>query len=134
MLNGLFNSEKKSAVARSVMVVGDDQEVLRFLSATLEGENYTVVLAQNVETAIALLNGIEMPDVFIGDFRDPEVDGAEFIRRLRVRYGKNTLSPIVFLLDSSEDETVARKMEVYDVLAKPLSAEGILRCLQAIMT
>jgi CheY-like chemotaxis protein len=134
MLNGLFKSEKKSDVTRSAMVVGDDQEVLRFLSATLESENYTVVLAQNVETAIALLNDIEMPNVFIGDFRDPEIDGAELIRRLRLRYGKNTLSPIIFLIDSAEDETVARKMEVYDVLAKPLSAEGILRCLQTITT
>ena len=133
MLNGLFNSTKKPDETRSVMVVGDDSEALRFLSETLQNEGYAVFAAQNVETAVALLNGMDMPKLFMGDFRNPEIDGAEFIRRLRVRYGKTTLSPIVFLLDSSEDEIVARKMEIHDVLAKPLTTDAILRCLESIM-
>lgn len=132
MLNGLFNSASKPDHTRTVMALGDDDEVLRFLSATLEDEGFTVYAAQNVETAINLLQGMDMPDVFIGDFRHPEADGAEFIRRLRLRYGKNTLSPIILLIDSPEDETVARKMGIHDVIAKPLSAEGVLRCMQSI--
>lgn len=133
MLNSLFNAGKKDERVSTILAVGDDHDELRLMTSTLENNGYKVYVVGDVATAVSLLNEVEMPDVFIGDFRDPEADGTEFIRRLSLRYGKTSLSPVIFLLDSEEDEQVAHAMGVNDVLTKPLSTEALLQCVKSVV-
>lgn len=134
MLRGLFNTNKKPTQEITVLVVGDDQEELRFVTNTLEIQGYKTHAVPAVGAALNLLNDMEMPDLFICDFRDPQGDGTEFLRRLNLRYGKASLAPVIFLLDSAEDEQVAHAMGVNDVLAKPLHADALLRCVKSVVT
>ncbi len=133
MLNGLFSNSRKEVETKTVMAVGDDPESLAFLSSTLEGDGYRVLSAAGVEAALDALIDLDMPDLFISDFRDPQVDGTEFVRRLSLRYGKSSLAPVIFLLDSVEDEQVAHETGAQDVLAKPLSTEALLQCVKSVV-
>lgn len=131
MLNGLFGSKKQEARKFVVMVVSDDPVDLAAVTATLETCGHTVYAPQNAEDALGVLENVAMPDVFIGDFRNPDTDGTEFVRRLQVRYGKSALPPVVFLLDSVEDEEAAHRLAVKDILAKPLAIDALTRSLEA---
>jgi DNA-binding response OmpR family regulator len=134
MLGGLFKKRHKAQPTATVMAVGDDQGSLDLLTTTLEMEGIQVMRAADVEAAIKKLTDMDMPDLFIGDFSNPERDGTEFMRRLHIRYGKASLPPVIFLLDSIEDEVVAHTMGVTDVITKPLQSESILRCIKSVMT
>jgi CheY-like chemotaxis protein len=131
MLKGLFNASKKYQRMTTILAVGDDHDDLRLLTNTLEISGYRVYAVDDVATAVSLLTEVEMPDLFIADFRNPEVDGTEFIRRLNVRYGKASLAPVIFLLDSVEDEQVAHAMGVKDIIAKPVNVEALLQCVKS---
>ncbi|MCA9909983.1 MAG: response regulator [Anaerolineae bacterium] len=133
MLGGLINRKKKENRTFSVMVVSDTAADLSFVKATLEASGYVVHAASDPAAALAMLDAVDMPDIFIGDFRDPETDGTHFVGKIQVRFGKSTVSPVVFLLDSPEDEEVARTMGVQDILPKPLVAESLLTCVKSIL-
>ncbi|MBK9121604.1 MAG: response regulator [Chloroflexi bacterium] len=131
MLNGLFGSKDDKSRKFVVMVVSDDAADLAAVAATLESCGHTVYAPQNADEALGLLENAAMPDVLIGDFRNPDTDGTAFVRRLQVRYGKSGLPPVVFLLDSVEDEAAAHRLAVKDILAKPLAVDALTRCLEA---
>ncbi len=133
MLGGLINRKKKEDRTFSVMVVSDSAADLSFVKTTLEASGYIVYAASDSAAALAMLDEVDMPDIFIGDFLDPETDGTHFVGKIQVRFGKSTVSPVVFLLDSPEDEEVARTMGVNDILPKPLEAQALLTCVQSIL-
>lgn len=131
MFKGLFKLGQKADYQPCVLVVSDSSGDLAYAASTLEANGYLVHKAEGVTPALDLLNGLEMPDVFIVDFLHPETDGTDFINKIRVRYGKSTLSPVIFLLDTPEDEAVAHALGVQEVLPKPLEAEKLLLCLNS---
>ncbi|MEZ4668025.1 MAG: response regulator [Anaerolineae bacterium] len=127
-----FRKSKKELPAIAVMAVGDDTEVLASLTSTLQAGGYIVYSVASVPAAVALLDEIEMPSVFIGDFRDPQAEGTEFMAKIGIRFGKSALPPVLFLMDSPEDEAAAKTLGVYDVLPKPLETEALLRSIRTI--
>ncbi|MBC7870317.1 MAG: response regulator transcription factor [Chitinophagaceae bacterium] len=132
MIKNLFN-RGKDIPSVSVMVVSDDTEVLTFLNETLTANGYMVYSVAGGAAAVSVLDEIAMPDVFIGDFINPEIDGKDFLGKIQIRFGKTALPPVLFLMDTPEDETVAQAMGVSDVLSKPLEKETLLEHLKEIV-
>lgn len=132
MIKNLFN-RGKDIPAVSVMVVSDDTEVLTFLNETLTANGYRVYSVAGSAAAVSVLDEIAMPDVFIGDFINPQTDGKDFLGKIQIRFGKTSLPPVLFLMDSPEDETTAQAMSVSDVLSKPLETETLLQCIKALV-
>ncbi|MDX2138611.1 MAG: response regulator [Chloroflexota bacterium] len=124
----LFKSRRQTPAA-SVLIVSDDRDTLSTLQTMLTDNGFTVYALANVTTALALLNEIDLPDVFICDFVEPLTEGVGFIKKLQIHYGKSALPPAVFLMDSPDDETAASELGVYDVLPKPVQEERLLQCL-----
>lgn len=131
--NPFKRAKKKEVPPILVMAVGDDSAVLSFLSTTLQAGGYAVHSATSVPAAVSLLDEIDMPNVFIGDFQNPETVGTEFMAKLGMRFGKSALPPVLFLMDTPEDEAVAGAVGVYDVLPKPFEAESLLKCVKSIV-
>lgn len=65
-----------------ILVVDDDKNTRRLLSAVLEKEGYTVFTAANGEEALARLGEVHI-DLVVLDIMMPQMDGYEFTRTLR---------------------------------------------------
>ena len=65
-----------------IMVVDDEQAILRLLNRTLEPEGYGVVIADNGRTALALLEE-PRPDLVILDIMMPGLDGFQVLDFIR---------------------------------------------------
>src|SRR5580693_9930335 len=88
----------------TVLVVDDTPETLGFLTDTLDHAGFTVLIATDGESALALVEQIT-PDLVLMDAVMPGMDGFETCRRLK---NEKLLShvPVVFMTGLSETEHV----------------------------
>ena len=106
-----------------IMVVDDEQAILSLLTRTLEPEGYGVIVADNGESALALLDE-HKPDLVILDVVMPGLDGFQVLDMIRQRYS----IPVIMLI--SEDEvtclhnTLAAGAD--DYVTKPLSMPELM--------
>ena len=132
MFKSWFRRVKVEERPISVLVVSDDAVGLSLLNDTLVAHGYVMYSVASSAAAVKLLDEIDLPHMFIGDFVHPETAGKEFLERVRIRFGKSAQPPVLFLMDSLEDETIAQKMGVQDVLPKPFETETLLRCVKTL--
>ena len=64
-----------------ILVVDDEVDVRRFLTAVLEKRGYDVVTAEDGRQAYDFVEG-ERPDLIVLDFQMPNQTGTDFYRRL----------------------------------------------------
>jgi DNA-binding response OmpR family regulator len=67
---------------KSILVIDDEEQLVRMLSTMLEREGYKVVVAQNGKQGMRLFRQ-EQTDLVITDIFMPEKEGLETIRELR---------------------------------------------------
>ncbi len=133
MANEPTNSDVLSSV--NVMVVDDDEFaqlfVIRILGMIGTGE---VLTANNGADALERLADTDIAiDLIISDIEMPEVDGYEFVRK--VRYGvvpKYKDVPILILTGKDTDENAqkARFHKIDGFIVKPPNAEDLERKLR----
>ena len=125
MLQRLF-SNNKGASAYTILVIDDDQPVREAIMDNLQEEGYAVVCAMNGEEALRVLDEMPLPAAMIVDLMMPEMDGREFVARARVRYGHNTLPPILLLTAARHGEVTANVIDVDDYMPKPFDVDDLL--------
>lgn len=114
-----------SAVQPTIYVVDDDVGVLGALRFLLETEGFSV---RTFRSATALLS-IELPDgvdCFLIDYKMPDMNGIDLVRRLRKR--GNTAA--VILMTGYPDEKISERAAVAGikrVLKKPLLEDSMIR-------
>lgn len=103
-----------------VLIVDDEDIVLRSLRRVLESEGFAVVEASSGAEALAKIAD-EPPDLVVLDILMPGMDGIEICRRLRADPFTAKL-PILFLTAKGRREDVARGLDAGgdDYLIKPL--------------
>lgn len=108
-----------------VLVVDDDQQILRALRTGLRSHGYEVMTAGNGETALAILAD-SVVDIVVLDLGLPGMDGHEVIRRLRawsdvpviVLSVRDTQRDKVDALDSGADDFVVKPFAIQELLAR----------------
>jgi len=113
-----------------ILVVDDEQQILRAVRRALTARGYDVVTAADGEDALAQAEA-SVPDVVVLDLNLPGIDGMEVCRRLRTW----TRVPIL-ILSVREDE--AGKVEALDLgaddyLTKPFGVEELLARVRALL-
>src|SRR3569833_4756302 len=90
----------------TILVVDDTPETLGFLTDTLDGAGFTVLIATDGDSALALVDQIT-PDLILMDARMPGMDGFETCRRLK---NEKLLShvPVVLMTGLSETQHVVQ--------------------------
>jgi len=111
-----------------IMVVDDEQEVLRLLKRTLEPEGYGVIVADNGKSALALLEE-HGPDLVILDIMMPGLDGFQVLDLIRQRSNL----PIIMLTARGEVTTLrdALALGADDYVRKPFGREELLARIRA---
>ncbi len=125
----------QTAPQRSILVVDDDVEILRFLRETLSAfTTSTVDTSPSSEYAFELALK-KSYDLFIFDFSMPAVDGAVLYQFIRKVYLHDTRSPArllppLILMSGHGDQPRARELlhepGVGGLLPKPFSIERLL--------
>ena len=87
-----------------LLVVDDEPNLLKALSARLRAEGYDVSTARSGHEAILELAS-RTPDLIISDIRMPGMDGYALVRHLRSVQGMELL-PVIFL--SAKDQAADR--------------------------
>ncbi len=107
----------------TILVIDDEQQILRAMRTILGQHNYRVISASTGEEGLALAAAC-LPDVVILDLGLPDLDGREVCERLRIW----TQTPIIVLSvrDSDSDKVSALDQGADDYLIKPFSIEELL--------
>ena len=111
-----------------IMVVDDEQAILRLLSRTLEPEGYGVVVADNGRSALELLEDCR-PDLVILDIMMPGLDGFQVLDLIRQRSNV----PVIMLTARCEVTTLrdALSLGADDYVRKPFRKGELLARIRA---
>jgi NADH:ubiquinone oxidoreductase subunit E len=103
----------------NVLVVDDEQIVLRSCERILAPEGYDVSTSTSARQALSMLQGKDY-DLVITDIKMPEMDGLEFIRQVRAQ---DPDMSIVLITGYPSQESIkeALAMRIIDYLPKPFS-------------
>ncbi|MFE4834707.1 response regulator [Arthrobacter sp. NPDC056691] len=113
-----------------VLVVDDDQHLLKALRITLQAHGYTVETAADGETALIAASR-NPPGVVVLDLGLPDMDGAAVLRELR----RWSTAPVLVLSarHGSSDKVDALDAGADDYITKPFGLEELLARLRALL-
>ncbi len=111
-----------------MLVVDDEPQILRALSANLRGAGYDVVTAASGEEALANA-AMRPPDAVILDLVLPDKSGTEVTRQLRQWSG----APVILLsaVGDESDKVAALDAGADDYVTKPFGIDELLARLRA---
>lgn len=101
-----------------ILVVDDEVQIRRFLKISLESSGYNVVETETGEEGIKQTAAFN-PDVIILDLGLPDMNGLDFVKR--VREWSNIPIIILTVKDSEKDKVILLDNGADDYLTKPFS-------------
>ena len=109
-----------------VLIVDDAPTNIAVISGVLE-DSFKIKVATNGETALAIAQAPDKPDLVLLDVEMPEMDGYEVCRRLKAEPFTCEI-PIIFLTGRTEaaDEQKGFEVGAVDDIHKPFSAPIVL--------
>ncbi len=109
-----------------ILAVDDDANNLAVVRDCLTGFNYTVLVAEDGESAI-LRADYAKPDLILLDIMMPGIDGFETCRRLKLQESSRDI-PVIFMSALAETGQKVRGLEAgaVDYVTKPFQQEELL--------
>lgn len=113
-----------------ILIIEDDQGILKFLNRGLSYEGYEVMVAEDGEQGIKKAEA-EKPDLVVLDLMLPGIDGLEVCRQLR----NNGDIPILMLTakDQTNDRVTGLDMGADDYMVKPFEFRELLARIRALL-
>ena len=113
-----------------ILVIEDDEAILRFLRRGLAYEGYQVDTAIDGQSGLALARD-NPPDLVVLDLMLPGIDGMEVCRRLRA----GGPVPIIILTakDTVNDRVQGLDMGADDYMVKPFNLDELLARIRALL-
>jgi len=111
-----------------ILLVEDDQNILKYLKMTLEFNDCQIITAENGKEGLKVLSDLrDSPDLIISDIMMPEMNGYDFFNAVSNNPSYYHI-PFIFLsaLDSPEDVRFGKMLGVDDYLTKPINEEDFL--------
>ncbi len=121
----------KKDLKRHILVVEDEEDIVRLITFHLEKEGYRVTGTGSGREALELAYE-NPPDLVVLDIMLPEMDGLEVCRRLRA--GKDTANiPILILSAKKEelDKVLGLELGADDYMVKPFSVREMVARVRA---
>ena len=111
-------------MAKRVLVVDDEQNIVDILRFNLEREGYEVITAQDGVQGLAMARSSD-PDLILLDVMMPEMDGFQVCREIRQ---EDKLTPIIMLTAREEeaDRVMGLELGADDYVSKPFSVRELM--------
>lgn len=117
-------------MAKTILVVDDEERILHLLKDYLEQENFRVVTAADGREALFVARH-EKPDLIVLDLMMPEMDGHAFMRQHR----QERETPIILLTARVEetDKVLGLELGADDYITKPFSPRELTARIRAVL-
>jgi DNA-binding response OmpR family regulator len=115
---------------RRILVVDDEERMVRFIRMNLEHDGFQVAEAFNGKQAIQKLRDTT-PDLILLDVMMPDIDGFEVLET--IREGSNV--PVIMLTAKGEEDDRVRGLELGadDYITKPFSPRELVSRVKAVI-
>jgi DNA-binding response OmpR family regulator len=115
---------------RRILVVDDEERMVRFIRLNLEHDGFQVVEAFRGAQAINKMRS-SMPDLVLLDVMMPDIDGFEVLRMIR----EISTVPVIMLTAKGEEEDRVRGLELGadDYVTKPFSPRELVSRVKAVL-
>lgn len=109
-----------------VLLVDDSPETLGFLTESLEGQGYSVLIATSGQSALSIAERIT-PDMVLMDAVMPGMDGFATCERLKANPAITNV-PVIFLTGLTETEHVIHALSAggVDYVTKPINIDELI--------
>jgi two-component system chemotaxis response regulator CheY len=110
----------------TALVIDDSRAMRGMLRRILEGYGFKVVEAGHGVDGLAQLQKIPTPDVALVDWNMPEMNGIDFVDRIREDANYDSM-PILMVTTESETHQMDRALAAgaNEYLMKPFTADGL---------
>jgi two-component system response regulator MprA len=115
----------------TILIVDDDQKLLKMLRRTLVYEGFTVVTASDGHEALTQVQ-THRPDVIVLDWLMPGLDGIQVTERLRAAHDE-TMILMLTARDAIEDRVAGLESGADDYLVKPFAPAELLARVHALL-
>jgi len=115
---------------RKILVVDDEERMVRFIRLNLEHDGFRVSEAFNGMQAINKVRN-SMPDLILLDVMMPDIDGFEVLKIIR----EASAVPVIMLTAKSEEDDRVRGLELGadDYITKPFSPRELVSRVRAVL-
>jgi len=115
-----------------ILLLDDEESLIKWLSYALEQKKFEVFATTEPAQALAKIKK-EKFDCIISDIRMPQIDGFEFLRRIRKIYPD---VPVIFITAYGSMESVinALRDKASDYILKPFGIDELLLRIKAILS
>ena len=113
-----------------ILIIEDEANISGFITVLLESKGYQVFNAYNLENGIFMFFS-HLPDLVILDLGLPDLDGKEFLRKIR----ENNTTPVIVLSARSEEaeKVAALDMGANDYITKPFGSDELLARIRSVL-
>jgi len=120
----------KSMQDRRILVVDDEERMVRFIRLNLEHDGFRVVEAYNGSQAINQVRS-NLPDLVLLDVMMPDIDGFEVLKIIR----EVSSVPVIMLTAKGEEDDRVRGLELGadDYITKPFSPRELVSRVRAVL-
>jgi DNA-binding NarL/FixJ family response regulator len=117
----------------TILVADDDFATRLSIADCLEIAGYSVIAAENGKDALGLVEEFQ-PHLIVTDITMPQMDGYEFVRRVRTRPAFRLL-PVIFLTErtSTQERIRGYQMGCDNYLAKPFELEELRAVIRSLL-
>jgi len=109
---------------RTLLLLDDEENVLRALARVLRRDGYKVLMATRAQDAFALLAKHDV-QVIISDQRMPEMSGTEFLSRVKKMYPDTVRIVLSGYTDLKSVTDAINEGAIYRFLTKPWDDEQL---------
>ena len=115
---------------RRILVVDDEERMVRFIRLNLEHDGFRVIEAFNGTQAINKVRS-NLPDLVLLDIMMPDIDGFEVLKIIR----EVSTTPVIMLTAKGEEDDRVRGLELGadDYITKPFSPRELVSRVKAVL-
>lgn len=113
---------------KRVLIVDDEQRILKFLGLMLKASGYSVTTAGNGKEGLQIAEK-EKPDIILLDIVMPVMDGFEMLQNLRAF----SQTPVIIFSARGQTSEKAINLGATRYIPKPFKPEEILRLVKEVL-
>lgn len=115
---------------KHILLVDDDELLVRSLAYTLEGAGYRTTMANSAWEGLSHIEQ-DPPDLILLDIGLPDMDGLSMLRRIQ----KDHQTPVIFLTARRRelDEVLGLELGAEDYITKPFSEDILLARIKTVL-
>lgn len=116
-------------MAKKILIIDDEEIIIRTLSKLLESNGYEVFVTKNGQDAVVMAEEVDF-DLILADIRMPGMNGVDTVKHIysKVSNGKDKKIPAIFITGYADQATEkeAAKLKPAAFLHKPFDIKELI--------